>query len=162
MLYDRPVTGLMSEAVGSLEAPYNSGAIVDWFAQNYPKVKASTVRAHVVGMTANHSSRHHYPSMAARPPLLYRRADGLLVRFDPERHEMPDPPASEGGEREVGIEERPSDPGSSAERLEFGLEAYLEEFIVLNWELIDWGRPLDLWEGPEGGVGHGRDCLAVG
>jgi hypothetical protein len=30
--------------------------------------------------------------------------------------------------------------------MEFALEAYLEEFLLTNWDRIDWGRPLELRE----------------
>jgi hypothetical protein len=38
--------------------------------------------------------------------------------------------------------------------LEFALEAFLEEFILTNWEGIDWGRSLKLWESETGDLGH--------
>ena len=37
---------------------------------------------------------------------------------------------------------------------EFVLEAHLEEFLVSNWKSIDWGRPLEVWNGPTGKSGH--------
>ncbi len=37
---------------------------------------------------------------------------------------------------------------------EFVLEAHLEEFLVGNWNSIDWGRPLEIWTGPDGQSGH--------
>jgi restriction system protein len=37
---------------------------------------------------------------------------------------------------------------------EFVLEAHLEEFLVGNWKSIGWGRPLDIWIGPDGQSGH--------
>jgi len=42
----------------------------------------------------------------------------------------------------------------AAPPLEFALEAFLEEFLVSNWDGIDWGRPLELWESDSGEVGH--------
>jgi restriction system protein len=38
--------------------------------------------------------------------------------------------------------------------MEFYLETYLEEFLLTNWHLIDWGRPLRIWRGPNGESGH--------
>src|ERR1019366_2090833 len=29
-----------------------------------------------------------------------------------------------------------------------------EEFIVTNWDLIDWGRRLSIWDGGDGRSGH--------
>lgn len=37
---------------------------------------------------------------------------------------------------------------------EFVLEAHLEEFLLGNWRSIQWGRPLELWTGPNGETGH--------
>ncbi len=38
--------------------------------------------------------------------------------------------------------------------LEFALEAFLEQFLLTNWEGIDWGRPLEIWESQTGELGH--------
>ena len=35
--------------------------------------------------------------------------------------------------------------------LEFALESFLEQFLLTNWEGIDWGRPLELGESETGG-----------
>jgi RecB family endonuclease NucS len=34
------------------------------------------------------------------------------------------------------------------------VERQLEDFLLDNWERIDWGRPLTIWEGPDGTHGH--------
>ena len=83
------------------------------------------------------------------------------MRFDPDLH---------GAEVEADPVLADADTFESVadEQMEFALEAYLEEFILTNWGLIDWGRRLAIWEGPEGQLGHqlpvpvGRlDFLAV-
>jgi len=38
--------------------------------------------------------------------------------------------------------------------MEFALELYLEEFIVTNWDPIDWGRRLEIWDDGAGQSGH--------
>ena len=60
MIYDRPIWALMKDAAAELSPPYTVGEIVAWFAQHYPRIKASSVRAHIKGMTMNDPSRHHY------------------------------------------------------------------------------------------------------
>jgi hypothetical protein len=62
--YDRPVSELTHEAADALPEPYRIPDITAWFAEHYPKINSSTVSAHVIGMTANHRSRHHYPWLA--------------------------------------------------------------------------------------------------
>src|ERR1700688_531983 len=76
--YDRTVAELMVEAAAQLDYPTSRGEVVQWFAEHYPQVKASTIRAHIVGLTANDRSRHHYPSLARREPLFTRHLDGSL------------------------------------------------------------------------------------
>ena len=43
---------------------------------------------------------------------------------------------------------------TSEQSAEFVLEAHLEEFLVGNWKSIRWGRPLEIWTGPDGQPGH--------
>jgi hypothetical protein len=75
-----PLAELMLDAAAEIEYPATRNDIVAWFAERYPKVKASTVRGHVVGLTENDSSRHHYRWLASRDPLFTREPDGTLRR----------------------------------------------------------------------------------
>ena len=127
----------MVEAAAQLDYPTSRAEVVQWFAEHYPQVKASTIRAHVVGLTANERSRHHYASLARREPLFTRRPDGSLEAFE-------GPLEDDGDDLDV----------AAAPPLEFALEAFLEDFILTNWEGIDWGRPLELWESETGELGH--------
>ncbi len=139
-LYERSVAELMVEAAAGLRYPVKRGDIVAWFANNYPKVKASTVRVNIVGLTVDDPTRHHYAWLARRDPLFIRRKDGTL---DPFEANLVNEPESDG-----------EPDGEPAPSLEFALETYLEEFLVTNWDSIDWGRPLELWESENGDVGH--------
>lgn len=71
-------------------------------------------------------------------PLFIREPDGTLVRYDPE-----------GGAEHEADDAEPQESAS----LEFALEAYLEAFLLDNWDGIDWGRPLELWESESGTPG---------
>jgi hypothetical protein len=138
--YERTVAELMMEAAAQLDYPTSRGEVVQWFAEHYPQVKASTIRAHIVGLTANDRSRHHYPSLARREPLFTRRPDGSLEAFEG--------PVEDEADEAEDLDVAATPP------LEFVLEAFLEEFILTNWEGIDWGRPLELWESETGELGH--------
>jgi hypothetical protein len=138
--YERTVAELMMEAAAQLDYPTGRAEVVQWFAEHYPQVKASTIRAHIVGLTASDRSRHHYASLARREPLFTRRPDGSLEAFEG----TVDDEADEAEDLDV----------VATPPLEFALEAFLEEFILTNWEGIDWGRPLELWESETGELGH--------
>jgi hypothetical protein len=130
----------MVEAAAQLDYPTSRREVVQWFAAHYPHVKASTIRAHIVGLTVNDRSRHHYPSLARREPLFTRHADGSLGAVDGLIED------EEDDSDEIDVAPTP--------RLEFALGAFLEEFILTNWEGINWGRPLELWESETGELGH--------
>jgi hypothetical protein len=138
--YQRTVAELMVEASAQLEYPTSRGEVLAWFADNYPDVKLSTVRAHIVGLTANDRNRHHYPSLARREPLFTRHPDGSLTGLQD---------SEDGGQDETEDLDLATPPP-----LEFALEAFLEEFVLTNWEGIDWGRPLELWESETNELGH--------
>ena len=131
----------MVDAANGLNYPASRADVVAWFAEHYPEVKPSTIRAHIVGLTANDRSRHHYAWLAKREPLFVRNENGTLIAFD----------AADSAEsdRDLVVEEE-----GGAPPLEFALEAFLEEFLLTNWEGIDWGRPLELWESDSGEIGH--------
>ena len=112
-----------------------------WFVEHYPQVKASTKRAHITGLTANDRNRHHYAWLAKREPHFTRNPDGTLSPFDAQAIDEID-------EMESDAEE------AAAPRLEFALESLLEQFLLTNWEGIDWGRPLEIWESETGELGH--------
>lgn len=139
-LYEKSVAELMVEAAAALSYPASRADVVAWFAEHYPDVKASTVRAHIVGLTANDRSRHHYAWLAKRDALFQRNENGTLTACD----------VGEGLDRDddsAGVDD-------GMPPLEFALEAFLEEFLLTNWEGIDWGRPLELWESETGEIGH--------
>ncbi len=138
-IYEHTAAELMVEMAAQLEYPTGRADVIAWFAEHYPEIKASTVRAHITGMTANDRNRHHYAWLTRQAPVFTRNPDGSLSAFEPS--EDPDDEVSDGD-----VVEAPP--------LEFALEAFLEQFLLTNWEGIDWGRPLEIWESETGDLGH--------
>ena len=143
-LYEHTVAELMVEAAGQIEYPTSRGDVVAWFAEHYPLVKASTVRAHIVGLTANDGNRRHYRWLVQREPLFTRNPDGSLSAYE----------ASEDGEFDELEDVEEDEQEREAPPLEFALESFLEEFLLTNWDGIDWRRPLEIWESETGELGH--------
>lgn len=48
--------------------PATRSDVVAWFAERYPNVKPNSVRVHIVELTADDASRHHYAWLARREP----------------------------------------------------------------------------------------------
>jgi hypothetical protein len=138
----------MVDAAEAMPDRFAPRDVVVWFNEHYPAVKDTTVMAHVVGLTGNDPSRRHYRWLAMKPPLFFQIDRGLLTRFDPDLH-LGDVADLEDRSDEPSLAE-PAD----EERMEFYLEVHLEEFLITNWHLMDWGRRLSIWEGPAGESGH--------
>ena len=130
----------MAEAAAQLEYPTSRRQIIVWFAEHYPEVKENTIRAHIIGLTANDRNRPHYAYLARRDPLFSRTPDGSLTAFEGSEEDEPDDAEDEAAAEGLSFE--------------FALEAFLEQFMLTNWEAIDWGRPLELWESETGEIGH--------
>ena len=145
MIYDRPIWMLMQDAATELSPPYTVGEIVAWFAQYYPKVKASSVGAHIKGLTANDPSRHHY-QVSGSTALFVRQLDKTLMPYDAT--------ADTDDDEELDDESSLTEEVTLEQSSEFVLEVHLEEFLVGNWKAINWGRPLEIWNGPDGKSGH--------
>jgi hypothetical protein len=148
MLYDRPVRELMRDAANDLSLPTTPAAVTGWFARKYPLVKKTTVAAHIKGLTANDQNRHHYSVSQYEPVFTWR--DGLLARYDPDT----DLDGEDAGPGDDEDDDAAGDPPVSPATAEFVLESHLEEFLLGNWNAVDWGRPLALWQGPDGASGH--------
>jgi hypothetical protein len=113
------------------------------------------VRMHLTAYTANDRNRRHHASARRRPALLFKRLDDRLEPYDPSVHgafdEFGEPrdAAVVGADAEVTAPAA-EEPASEA-AMEFLLESYLEDFLLANWRLIDWGRRLEI---VDRGAGH--------
>lgn len=148
MLYDRPIRELMKDAAADLSPPYTVREFIDWFGEHYPKVNPKSVRAHVIGLTANDPNRHHY-HVGGLTALFVRQPDRTLLPYDPADD-------TDGGDDDGPEITEPDDGGEASFEppAEFVLEAHLEDFLTGNWQSIGWGRPLDVWTSPDGQSGH--------
>jgi len=152
MLYDRPVRALMRDAAKQLPSPTTTNEIIRWFAREYPLVKRTTVAAHITGLTANDRNRHHY-SVSRYEPIFVRAGDGSLGLYDPDTHLEDEETETDDGEIDDTGDPEDESP-VTPETAEFVLEAHLEEFLLGNWNTVDWGRPLKIWQSADGTSGH--------
>lgn len=150
MLYDRPVHELFRDAARQLPSPTTPNEIINWFAREYPLVKKTTVIAHIKGLTVNDRNRRHY-SVSRHEPVFTWTPEGVLDLYDPDKHLDDEDVAAD--EDEADSDTADGRPITEA-NAEFVLEAHLEEFLLGNWDSVDWGRPLSLWRGLDGVDGH--------
>ena len=128
MIYDRPIWALMQDAAADLSPPYTVGELIAWFAQHYPKIKATSVRAHIKGLTVNDPSRHYY-QVSGRAALFVRQPDKTLMPYDVTADSDTD------DDEELDLEPGLVGEVTLEQSSEFVLEAHLEEFLVGNWKV---------------------------
>jgi len=81
------------------------------------------------------------------PALFVRQPDKTLIPYDPD--------AAADTDDDEEINELDADAEITPEQSdEFALEAHLEEFLASNWSSVSWGRPLEVWHGPDGRSGR--------
>lgn len=92
-LYDKPVWKLMYDMADdfSLEGDtvFTKNESIEWFRENYPKVKKSTITAHLTKLSTNASSRIHYNARPGDDDLFYKLTSNTYRLYSPEKDPSP-------------------------------------------------------------------------
>ena len=178
-IYDKPTRALLKDMLDAWQLkpgePFTAQRAVDWFAQNYPKLKAGSIHAHLVQASTNDPSRRHHPATNATDDLLVKvgsREYRLYVPgVDPAPIHLPAKTAPSGqGDLGVTVDEEDDDAGEAidaalAGSTQFALEKDLQRYLADNLQLVEPGLTLfqdeDIsgFEYPAGG-GRRIDILA--
>jgi hypothetical protein len=156
-IYDKPVRVLIRDMARELaKSPgdvFSKKQAIEWFRQNYPSIKQSTVSAHLIRFATNAPSRLHYNN---------RPDEDLFFQVDRSRYRLYDPandPApihSEsdvppGGRRAVTIDdEEEIEEDLTVAPSEFAYESDLRDFLAKNLNTIESGLRLYEDEGITG------------
>jgi endonuclease len=165
-IYDKPVRLLMKDMVTDLNI--REGQIItreqvsSWFENNYPKIKPSTVSAHLLKMSTNAPSRVHYNVNPDGEDDLFYQIDSQRFRLSDTQNDL-----APLYERQIDIiDPNGEDDTVLVQPTEFAYERDLKNFLSKNLHLISPG--LNLYEDEEGITGiefpvGGRfiDILAV-
>jgi hypothetical protein len=163
-IYDKPVRLLIRDMVAAL-APKQGTAFskddaIDWFGENYPKIKEGTISAHLIRFSTNAPSRLHY-SVKDDEDLLYQ-IDGSHFRlYDAAHDSTPIHSNADAAEASQG----PAEPDEAQGPSEFAYEKDLRSFLAKNLSMIEPGLHLYQDEGITGiefpAGGRFIDILAV-
>jgi len=135
-IYDKPVRLLLKDMVTDQNIAEGQiitrDQVLSWFASNYPKIKSSTISAHLIKMSTNAKSRIHYNVNPAGEDDLFYQIDGKRFRlYDPQKDPVPiyeknDEPSDfdEGDDQEL---DTPT---------EFAYERDLKNFLAKNLHLL--------------------------
>ncbi len=158
-IYEEPTWRLLDKCIRENPRSMTRKEIVAWFQQYYPKIKSTTVSAHVTSCCVNDPNRRHF---SGRHSILYREADGSYTAYNMERHGQFSREGFSEGQEDYENESLDGPTQDELEQPEFFLEKYLEEFIYQNWDRIDFGRPLKLYQDEYGNTGRQWDTGEIG
>jgi hypothetical protein len=148
-LYDKPVRQLMKDMVSDLgiEAGqiFTRGQVRAWFKQHYPKIKDSTISAHLLRLSVNAPSRVYYSAKPGEDDVFFQLDSTNFRLYNPQA----DPPPFYAGKDEGGSAE-PEDEAEQPFMDEFAYEKDLQNFLAKNLHLIEKGLRLYEDEGIQG------------
>jgi endonuclease len=152
-IYEKPTRALLKDMLKDLGLKpgqvFTTSRAIQWFAEHYPKLKAGSIRAHLVQASCNDRSRLHHPATNESDDLLTKVASGQFRLYEPGKDPAPIHELIEGDvAREEALAEEPEDeqvegvgeplPGSS----QFLLEKDLQNYLSRNLEVIEPGLRL--------------------
>ncbi len=146
-MYDKPVRILMQEMIPAMGISpgdtFTREQAVQWFAENYPKIKQGTVAAHLIRLSTNVRTRLQYSPKADGSDDHFYKIDSSTFRlYEPGR----DPtPISES----TPVEDEPREMETEGTG-EFAYEHDLRDFLARNLQLIESGLTLYTDEGITG------------
>lgn len=148
--YDKTIKMMMNDFCLEFQlksdAEVTSDQILSWFRQKYPRVKESTIRAHLIAMSTNAKSRiHHNVKVGSGHDLFYQIDSKTYRLYDKDKDPFPI------YKQDVYISDTPDElEEESAESSQFGFEKDLQNFLVKNLHLIESGLRLYESEGITG------------
>lgn len=178
-IYDKPTRALLKDMLAEWNLKpaetFTAQRAVDWFAKNYPKLKAGSIQAHLVQASTNDPSRRHHTSTNTTDDLLFKVGSREYRRYEPgvdpaPIHQAATTQVAGAGGAMVTVEEEDDDAGMAVDAAlagstQFALEKDLQRYLADNLQLIEPGLSLfhdeDItgFEYPAGG-GRRIDILA--
>jgi hypothetical protein len=130
-IYDKPVRVLIRNMISTLAPklgqPFSKDSAIEWFAQNYPKIKEGTISAHLIRFSTNAPSRLHY-SVKADEDLLFQ-LDGSHFRL---YNAATDPAPIHSKSDVTASQEKFIEPSEVQSPSEFAYETDLRDFLAKN------------------------------
>jgi hypothetical protein len=171
-IYEKPTRVLLKKMLDEWNLRpgqvFTTSRALEWFAQNYPKLKANSLRAHLVQASTNDKSRLHHPSTNDSDDLLFKVDSGQFRLYEPGKdpapiHEMIEGDVAREEALEVDVEEEVGE--APAGSTEFLLEKDLQRYLAENLNCIELGLGLYEEDGVRGiefdAGGRRIDILAV-
>jgi endonuclease len=150
-IYERPVRLLMKDMAHEFALQpgqsFTRQQAIDWFGQNYPKIKKGTVHCHLIRLSTNAPTRLHYSAKPEEDDVFFQLDGSHFRLYDPAH----DPPPIR--EAKTAPDENPPSAEDDIEQqgsAEFAYEADLRNYLSRNLSIIEPGLRLYQEEGITG------------
>jgi hypothetical protein len=155
-IYDQPVRLLMKDMIQSFNLEHDQSftrqQAINWFAENYPKIKKGTITAHLRRLSVNVSSRLHYSPKPGEDDLFFQINSNTFRLYNPQQD--PVPIHSSGHDSEYSADDQnienlieEPDQGLSTE---FAYESDFRNYLAKNLQIVETGLHLYEDEGITG------------
>jgi hypothetical protein len=140
-IYDKSVNEILKDFVENWiknDGVFQKKDAIDWFNGNYPKIKASTVSAHITKFSVNNKNRVHYHAHTdGRDDILFRINENTYRKYNSTTDSKPIYTIEPKGEKisEDDDEEMEYDTA-------FAYEEDLKNYLAKNLDIIESGLKL--------------------
>jgi hypothetical protein len=145
-IYDKPVYQLMKDMVADLNIRpgqiFTKKEVIDWFNNNYPKIKESTITAHLLRLSVNAQSRVHHNVKPGRDDVFFQIDSSHFRLYDPSTDPAPIYEKSIAQQGGIEVDEEKEVTDGDAIASEFAYEKDLQHFLAKNLGIIEPGLKL--------------------
>ena len=137
-IYEKSTNQLLTEFINENCKPGETlvkEEIINWFSQNYPKIKSNTVGCHIIKFTTNHRTRIHYGA-SPKFDMLFQLPDKRLRLYNPKSDPKPI------YKKDEIIEEDSDEKTVAEDSSQFAYESHLRDYLVNNLHQIEPGLQL--------------------
>lgn len=151
-IYEKPVRLLMKDMVNDFNLQNSQSFVrqnaIDWFTQNYPKIKKGTITAHLIRLSVNAISRLHYSPKIGEDDLFFQIDSNHFRLYDPKQD--PSPIYNDTNNTEISRDEVLDEIENLGISREFAYESDLRDYLAKNLQIIESGLRLYEEEGITG------------
>jgi hypothetical protein len=141
-IYDKSVNELLKDFVDNWtknDGVFQKKDTLDWFNENYPKIKASTVSAHITKFSVNNKNRAHYHAHSdGRDDILFRINENTFRKYNSTTDSEPIYKLDTNGKKISEDDDNEDMEYDTA----FAYEEDLKNYLAKNLDIIESGLKL--------------------
>ena len=155
-IYEKPTRALLKDMLSNWDLKpgetFAAQRAIDWFGQQYPKLKPGSIHAHLVQASTNDPSRLHHPATNSTDDLLIKVGSREYRRYDPATDPAPVHQAAKvqmtsTGGKTISLADEDDDAGAAVDAAlagssQFALEKDLQRYLADNLQKIEPGLTL--------------------